>query len=142
MMCILGNIPMFFLLTYTPYKAYLDKLIVFPNILISDAIGCSPWHRSMYTCGIAMTAIATCVIYSEMVREIKLRVENLKPRMKKTIDPLFMVALDQFLFIVFLVILPNLLLLVSFMFEEDTSEVDLSSGWVVSVERKRARRGL
>ena len=140
MISIFGNVPMLFLLTVTPYKAYLDGLIQFPNILISDAIGCcSQWHRSVYTCGISMTCISTIVIYSEMIREIKLRINNLKPAVKKNLDPLFLVALDQFLFIIFLVVLPNLLLLVSFMFIEDTDE-DLKAGWSAPTEGPGERR--
>lgn len=130
MMCLMGSGPMFILLTWTPYKAYLDGLIKFPNILISDAIACSPWHRSVYTCGISATAVSSCVIYSEMVREIKLRISALPPPLKPSVDPLFLVALDQFLFTVFLIVLPNLLLLVSFMFVEDVGEVDSQEGWV------------
>ena len=75
---------MFILLTYTPWRAYMDGLLVFPNILISDTIACSPWHRSIYTTGISMAALSSCVIYSEFARALKMRIWELPKDVQKS----------------------------------------------------------
>jgi len=111
---------MLILLTYTPWRAYMDGLLKFPDILISDAIACSQWHRSVYTTGISMAALSSCVIYSEVVRALKFRIEQL-PKSAK-VDPVLGMALDQFLFTVLCGVVPNLLILISFMFIEDADE--------------------
>jgi hypothetical protein len=117
---VFGSAPMLVLLTYTPWRAYMDGLLKFPDILISDTIACSQWHRSVYTTGISMAALSSCVIYSELIRAMKSRIEEL-PKSTK-VDPVLVMALDQFLFTVLAGVVPNLLILISFMFIEDADE--------------------
>jgi len=111
---------MFILLTYTPWRAWMDGLLVFPDILISDTIACSPWHRSVYTTGISMAALSSCVIYSEFARALKQRIWDLPKSVN--VDRTLEMAIDQFLFTVLCGVVPNLLILISFMFIEETDE--------------------
>ena len=120
LVALFGSGPMLWLLTVTPLTAYMNGLLKYPDILISDVIACSPWHRSVYSTGISMAALSSCVIYSEFVREIKRRI-SLLPKGTK-VDKTLVIALDQFLFVVFSILVPNLLILISFMFEEASNE--------------------
>ena len=90
---VFGSAPMFVLLTYVPWSAWMRGDLVYPDILVSDAIACTQWHRSIYTTFISMAALSSCLIYSEMVDGVK----N-KMLLNKKKDDILLMALDQFLF--------------------------------------------
>lgn len=102
------NMPTFLLLTVVPVFAIHQEVVRVPDVLLSDMMASGSLMRSLYSAGLSLTCMAMIIQWSEVVRFIKGRAVH--PELRR--------ALDQFLALVWLVVVPCTFILVSFMFEE------------------------